>query len=210
MDEPEEQLPEVIPVFPLAGALLLPGTHLPLHVFEPRYRHMVEDAIDGPGLIGMIQPRPRRPTALPPADLAPVGCVGRLIQVARTSEGRFLVVLEGVARFRAVDEVTGIRGYRRLRVSWAEFAGDRIGEADSVDSTPLLESLSRFIVEGPGCDALAELPAARQVNLLAAALPFGQIEKQALLEAPDTLSRRDLLVALLEMGLEEELDPVIN
>lgn len=205
MDEIEE-FPDVIPVFPLPGALLLPGTHLPLHIFEPRYRRMIADAIAGPGLVGMIQPR-RVLQVAPPHDLAAVGCVGRLVQVAETEDGRYFVILEGLARFRTVAEVPGVEGYRRLKVRFDEFLGDLAEGHEDIDTRAVHQQLERWVVAGPGSEALAELAPARQVNVLAAALPFGEVEKQALLEADTLIARRDLLVALLAMGFDDEAAP---
>lgn len=207
MDDNHE-LPDVIPVFPLPGALLLPGTHLPLHIFEPRYRAMIEDAVDGAGLIGMIQPRGALGLAqrTPPADLAEVGCAGRLAQMSRTEDGRFFIVLEGVRRFRPLAEELGRAGYRRLRVSWSDLDSEHDRLWSSIDASGVLASLSRWVEPGPGAEALAELAPGRQINVLAAALPFADAEKQALLEAPDLASRRDLLVTLLEMGFADDCD----
>jgi Lon protease-like protein len=202
MDE-RDGFPDIIPVFPLPGALLLPGTHLPLHIFEPRYRRMIADAMAGPGLVGMIQPR-RAAQVAPPHDLAAIGCVGRLVQVAETEDGRYFVVLEGLTRFRTVAEAPGNEGYRRLKVRFDEFARDLDESEEDIDTRAVHQQLERWIVAGPGSEALAELPPARQVNVLAAALPFGEVEKQALLEADCLLARRDLLVALLAMGFDDE------
>jgi Lon protease-like protein len=199
------ELPEVIPVFPLSGAVLLPGTHLPLHIFEPRYRAMVEDAIRGDRLIGMIQPR----SALgedggpPPRDLASVGCAGRLAQVGSTEDGRYLIVLEGVRRFEPLAEEPGRSGYRLVRVAWRPLESDRYDAAVGVDAGEVHRRLTRWVEPGPGVDALAELEPARQVNVLAASLPFGELEKQALIEAADLPARREILLALLDMGFEE-------
>jgi len=217
----EPPCPEVIPVFPLTGVVLLPGNWLPLNVFEPRYRAMVEDAMAGERHIGMIQPVEARPADAPdpeepPADapeLYPVGCAGRIERCDPQADGRFLIFLRGVSRFRVQAELPARRGYRRVVAGYEEFAVDRRETEVDLDPAPVLEAVRRFgEVQGTAIDLgqLAGLPGRALVNGLAVALPFSPAEKQALLEAPGPAARRELLLALLEMGLRggfaEDLD----
>ena len=125
----QADLPEIIPVFPLPGALLLPRSRLPLHLFEPRYLAMLDDALKtGPRLIGMIQPR-KTPGQTDGARLQSIGCVGRVTQMSETEDGRYMITLTGISRYRLLEEVDGFTPYRRARVSWAGFERD-LGPAD--------------------------------------------------------------------------------
>jgi hypothetical protein len=141
-------LPHTIPVFPLPGALLLPRGQMPLNIFEPRYLAMVDDSLrDGHRLIGMIQPDPTQhgPPEQPP--LFKIGCVGRITQIAESGDGRYLMQLTGVARFRVEEELKVATLYRQCRVSFVPFADDfvaRKGE-DEVDRKAVLEALTSFL-----------------------------------------------------------------
>lgn len=207
----EPSCPQVIPVFPLTGVVLLPGNWLPLNVFEPRYRAMVEDVMEGERHIGMIQPAephadgapdPEAPPATDP-DLFPVGCAGRIERCERQADGRFVILLRGVSRFRVCRELPGQRGYRRVEAGYDEFAADRSETEVVLDPTPVLDAVRRFgqaqRVE-IDLEKLAGLPGRALVNGLAVAMPFSAVEKQALLEAPDPEARREMLLSLLEMG----------
>jgi Lon protease-like protein len=205
------EVPEVIPVFPLTGVVLLPGNWLPLHVFEPRYRAMVEDALAGGGHIGMIQPLAPRdddapdPEAAPAPDpvLYPVGCAGRIERHERLPDGRFVILLKGVHRFRVREELPSERGYRRVVAGYDEFAGDRGEEGAEIDAAPVVEAIRAF-GQARGVevdlDQLVDLPGRALINGLAVAMPFSPAEKQALLEASGPEERRDLLLSLLEMA----------
>src|SRR3712207_1227841 len=143
--EGPQDLQDTIPVFPLAGALLLPRGQMPLNIFEPRYLAMVDAALAGSRLIGMVQPREPDEGSGPP-ELFDVGCVGRLVQFAETGDGRYLVSLTGVARFEIVEEPAGFTPYRQCRVSFDRFAADfrpRVGEG-AVDRAALLSALRAF------------------------------------------------------------------
>jgi uncharacterized protein len=199
-------LPEVIPVFPLAGALLLPRGQMPLNIFEPRYVAMVDDALAGRRLIGMIQPDPahRRSEASP--KLYRIGCIGRLTQFGETGDGRYLIELTGVARFTIVEELTVATLYRQCRVDYAPFADDfvaRKGE-DAVDRKALLAALAAFLKANDlkaDWDGIENAPNEALVNALAMMSPYGAAEKQALLEAPDLKTRAEILVAVTEIEL---------
>jgi Lon protease-like protein len=208
--------PAVLPVFPLTGSLLLPGNWLPLNVFEPRYRNLVEDGGGGGSWIGMIQPRvPHQDNwpALeePPAnpELYTVGCAGRIERCEPQPDGRYLILLKGVSRFRVQGELALLRGYRRVVAEYVEFAADLLEPKAELDPAPLLLAVRQF-GEAQGLafdlDVLAALPGVALLNGLAVALPFRPAEKQALLEADGPHERQRILLALMGMGVEP-LDP---
>ena len=205
----EERLPETIPVFPLAGVLLLPGGRLPLNIFEPRYVAMVEDALGSPQrAIGMIQPLdPSAADAAPP--LYPIGCLGRITSFAEHEGGRyrFLITLTGVSRFTVVEEVDGARGYRRMRVDWEPWRRDLVAAREAAepiaDRQRMLATIKRYFATNDiSADwrAIADTPDDRLITTLAMVCPFSPNEKQALLEAPGPSERARTLIALMEMG----------
>ena len=203
-------LPEVIPVFPLDGALLLPRGQMPLNIFEPRYLAMIDDALrSGLRLIGMIQPDPSHPGPEDKPRLFKVGCVGRLTQIAETGDGRYWIQLTGIARFRIEDELTVTTPYRQCRVSFAPFIDDfdaRKGE-DDVDRDSLLKALKDFLQANnlkADWQGIENAPNEALVNALAMMSPYGPAEKQALLEAPDLKTRAEVLVAVTEMELAKK------
>ena len=208
-------LPQVIPVFPLPGALLLPRGQMPLNIFEPRYLAMVDDSLrDGHRLIGMIQPDPSHPDPRQPdpedkPTLFKVGCVGRITQIAESGDGRYLLQLTGVARFRVEEELEVATAYRQCRVSYVPFADDfiaRKGE-DEVDRKAVLEALTAFLKANnlkTDWQGVENAPNEALVNALAMMSPYGAAEKQALLEAPDLKSRAEILVAVTEMELAKK------
>ncbi|AMN38666.1 LON peptidase substrate-binding domain-containing protein [Rhodoplanes sp. Z2-YC6860] len=203
-------LPEVIPVFPLPGALLLPRGQLPLNIFEPRYLAMVDDSLrDGHRLIGMIQPDPAHPGTAEKPGLFKVGCIGRITQLAETGDGRYVLQLTGVTRFRVVEELPCATLYRQCRVTTIPFTDDfvaRKGE-DEVDRKAVLEALTAFLKANnlkTDWDGVESAPNEALVNALAMMSPYGAPEKQALLEAPDLKSRAEILIAVTEMELAKK------
>lgn len=202
--EGPQDLPSVIPIFPLAGALLLPRGQMPLNVFEPRYVQMVDAALTGARVIGMIQPE--REAAEGRAPLHRVGCAGRVVQFAETGDGRYIISLAGIARFHVEEEMATTTPYRQARVDFAPFARDfrpRLGESE-VDRETLLASLTRFAKATDlklDWTAIEKAPNEALVNALSMMAPFGPREKQALLEAPDLKTRAETLVAITEMEL---------
>lgn len=196
-------LPETIPVFPLEGALLLPGGKLPLRIFEPRYLEMTDDALATYRLIGMVQPAP---SGTDKPSLYSVGCVGRLTSWSETENNRYAIVLTGVCRFRLREEVSGPRLYRMVRADYADFLSDLDtdeGDAD-IDRARLAAGVKQFFGRYQKTDlwsTISELPAGLLVNSLAMVCPFAPAEKQALLEAPTLTDRARLLLALIEMNV---------
>ena len=202
-----EDLPEVIPVFPLPGALLLPRGQLPLNIFEPRYLSMIDDSLRaGHRLIGMIQPDPAHPGTEEHPALYSIGCVGRITQFAETGDGRYLIQLTGIARFRVEEEIKVSTPYRQCRVVYTPFIGDfsaREGEQE-VDRESLLRALSHFLKANnlkADWDGIESAPNEALVNALAMMSPYSAAEKQALLEAPDLKTRAEILVAVTEIEL---------
>lgn len=210
------ETPSDLPVFPLTGVLLLPGNYLPLNVFEDRYRNLVEDVLEAHRGIGMIQPRTPQPDNLglsfgPRPDLYPVGCLGVIERCEPQPDGRYQIVLRGVTRFRALEELAPRRGYRRVAAGYEEFAADLEETGAGLDRSQLLASVLRFSREHGlefDRDLLAALPVRGLVNALSAALPFTPVERQALLEASNVGDRQELLLTLMEMaaGPVGELD----
>ncbi|TDR93223.1 hypothetical protein EV668_0479 [Enterovirga rhinocerotis] len=199
-------LPETIPVFPLAGALLLPRGQMPLNIFEPRYVEMIDAALRGPRLIGMIQPEADQDSRTTVPRLYRVGCVGRLVQFAETGDGRYLISLAGIARFAIEEELPATTAFRQCRITAEPFANDfkpRLGE-EEVDREAVLNALSRF-AEARGLkidwEDVTKAPNEALVNALSMMAPFGLREKQALLEAASLKSRAETLVAITEMEL---------
>jgi Lon protease-like protein len=203
-------LTDVIPVFPLPGALLLPRGQMPLNIFEPRYLAMVDDALrSGHRLIGMIQPDTAHPGSETRPNLYKVGCVGRITQIAETGDGRYLLQLTGVVRFRVEEELSVSTPYRQCRVIYSPFADDftpRKGE-DEVDRQSLLRALSDFLKANDlkaDWEGIENAPNEALVNALAMMSPYGAAEKQALLEAPDLKTRAEILVAVTEIELAKQ------
>jgi uncharacterized protein len=203
-------LPEVIPVFPLAGALLLPRGQMPLNIFETRYLAMVDDSFrDGHRLIGMIQPDMTHSQDEERPALFSVGCVGRITQLAESGDGRYVLELTGVARYKVVEEMTVLTPYRQCKVDYFPFLDDftaRKGE-DAVNREALLAVLTDFLkannlkVDWEGVESA---PNEALVNALAMMSPYGPAEKQAMLEAPNLKTRAEILIAVTEMDLAKK------
>lgn len=196
-------IPTRIPVFPLNGALLFPRGQLPLNIFEPRYLNMLDDAMSGERLIGMIQPAPGDQDRLSPA-LSSVGCVGRVTSFSETDDGRYLIVLTGVCRFAVAEELDVRLPYRMVRADYSAFeadlSADPVAPADARED--LIAALEGYLKRNSlraDWTELGEAPIEALVHALSAACPFSPLEKQALLETPDLVSRIETLMALLDM-----------
>ena len=204
-------LPHTIPVFPLPGALLLPRGQMPLNIFEPRYIAMVDAALrSGHRLIGMIQPDAAHPGPESKPNLYKVGCVGRITQIAETGDGRYLLQLTGISRFRIEEELEVDTPFRQCRVTYGPFIGDftaRKGE-EEVDRKALLRALADFLKANDlkaDWEGIENAPNEALVNALAMMSPYSVAEKQALLEAPDLKTRAEILVAVTEIELAKKI-----
>ncbi len=196
-----EGLPGAIPVFPLGGVLLLPGGQLPLNIFEKRYLAMVRDSLKEERLIGMIQPRTGE-------ALFEVGCAGRITAFEETQDGRYLITLTGLCRFRVASELPQRDGYRRMAVEWGSFARDmRLESCLDIDRGRLKTLLcDYFQLNGLSCDwdAVDGTPDQRLLTSLAMICPLGPNEKQALLEAQCCRTRAQMFMTMLEMAVADK------
>jgi uncharacterized protein len=200
-----EDLPGEIPVFPLAGALLLPRGKLPLNIFEPRYLAMTEDALGQGRMFGMIQPDPMMPETDTGPGLFHVGCLGRLTSFSETDDRRYLITLTGVIRFAIAGEIGMRRGYRRVSADFTRFVADLNLEPQTIGVArdALLAALRGYFTQrgfDANWDAIKRLPDDMLVITLAMVCPFEPAEKQALLEAPGDAERASTLLTLLQMG----------
>ena len=201
-------LPEVIPVFPLPGALLLPRARLPLNIFEPRYLAMLDDVLRSDHrLIGMVQPYEG---PAPQPKLHAIGCAGRVTSLSETEDGRYLIALTGVSRFRIGGEIDGFTPYRRIRAEWPDFAADlgpvEDGTEDGTgfcrkDFLAVLRRYFEAVRLASDWDSLSDAEPELLVNSLAMMCPFSVEEKQALLEAPRLSDRVETLVALMRFAI---------
>ncbi|MDX8350337.1 LON peptidase substrate-binding domain-containing protein [Cognatiyoonia sp. IB215446] len=197
-------LPEIIPVFPLPGALLLPRSRLPLHLFEPRYLAMLDDVLKTSSrLIGMVQPYD---TPGGDGKLHAIGCAGKLTAFSETEDGRYMITLSGASRFRIVEEVEGFTPYRRCKVNWQGFDRDLgpVEKDGSFDRDKFLEALGRYLSDqglSTDWDSLSEAEDELLINSLSMLCPFEPEDKQALLEAPSLSTRRETLMTLIEFSL---------
>lgn len=209
-----DTLPATLPVFPLPGALLLPGGKLPLQIFEPRYIVMTRDALSSDRLIGIIQPlgqeSEREGLVRDGVELYPVGCAGRISAFSETEDGRYLITLTGLCRFGIRGELPTVRGYRRIVAEFERFRADMNPAIGTIaDRQRLLTALRSYFasqkIDVGNMDAIAELPDDKLVTSLAMICPFGARERQALLEAADLAERSRVMTALFELGAFAEV-----
>jgi len=203
-------LPAELPIFPLAGAVVMPGVQLPLNIFEPRYLNMVQDAVAADHLVGMIQP-----AADAELDEAPpiqgVGCAGRITSYSETNDGRIVLVLTGVCRFDVRGELDMRRGYRRVTPAWERFAIDfHEDESSLANRDAFLTSLKAYAslrgVEIPW-DDIEKMGDPDLTNLLCAHLPLEAEDKQALVETLDLRDRGELMRGLMDMSSVSSVEP---
>jgi len=206
-----EELPRVVPIFPLPGVLLLPGGRLPLNIFEPRYLAMVRDALAGERAIGMIQPC-EQATDVGAAKVYETGCLGRITAFSETDDGRYLITLTGLIRFIVARELPILDGYRRAAADYDRFRGDLEGDAEdgsdraavTIDRVRLLETLGYYFeaqrIESDW-EAIEEAGDAALVTWLAMLCPFAAPEKQALLEVMSLPERASAITAIMEMAV---------
>lgn len=201
-------LPEQIPLFPLSGALLLPRTDLPLNIFEPRYLAMIEQAMQGDRIIGMIQPGEDDKSDRP--KLEKIGCAGRITSYVETEDGRLQIIVTGICRFKLKKEAKVKTPFRQATVDYKPFAADLVigMGAPSVNREQLLEAFRQYLEANnmtTDWKEVNEVGTELLVNTLSLMAPYPPSEKQALLEAPDLKSRADMLVALTELALKRSL-----
>ena len=196
-------LPDVIPVFPLPGALLLPRARLPLHLFEPRYLAMLDDVLKTSNrLIGMVQPY-ETPGG---GRLHTIGCAGKVTAFSETEDGRYMITLSGASRFRIMEEVEGFTPYRRCKVNWSGFDAD-LGPSEKdpgFDRDTFMKALGKYLTENglsTDWESLGEAEDELLINSLSMLCPFEPEDKQALLEAPSLTTRRETLMTLIEYAL---------
>jgi Lon protease-like protein len=210
VNDPPKSLPQILPVFPLTGVLVFPGMILPLHIFEPRYRSMVEDALSADGVFGMIQPAvPRQDNRpLPGAEkespeLYGVGCAGYIEQCQQLPDGRYVLELRGINRFRSEAELPLHRGYRRVKAAYGEFADASIDGHWHCNRTDVLKALEDYALRHGlvlQLESIRQIGDVELIHLLGMSLPFHPAEKQALLEAPSIRDREEVLLNLLRLG----------
>lgn len=208
-----DRLSPSIPIFPLAGVLLLPRGLLPLNIFEPRYIAMVDDALSSDRMIGMVQPTASDGGAAA-LEIYPLGCAGRITSFDETDDGRYLITLTGICRFRAGTELATTRGYRRVESDWSAFQDDMEGcDGCGLDRARLDAALGAYFRRhgiSANWEAIKGTPDERLVTSLAMICPFDPPEKQALLEAPTPADRAAMIVSLIEMAVltpDPGLDP---
>jgi Lon protease-like protein len=196
-----EALPETIPVFPLSGVLLLPTGNLPLNIFEKRYLKMVEDSLASSRLIGMIQPKNEA------SDLYDIGCAGKITEFRETNDGRYLITLTGISRFRVEKELQVNTPYRQIKAGWSEFKQDLEPSSQlGLDRTRLQELLQAyFSSQEMNCDwgAVEKATDGKLITCLSMVCPFEPKEKQALLEAAGCKARAETFMTMLEMAVKE-------
>ncbi|MEO0388510.1 MAG: LON peptidase substrate-binding domain-containing protein [Pseudomonadota bacterium] len=200
------EMPSAIPVFPLPGALLLPRARLPLNIFEPRYLAMLDDTLKtSDRLIGMVQPI-QVPDGATSGRLHQIGCAGRVTTFQETEDGRYMISLSGISRFRIKDTVEGFAPYLKADITWTSFERD-LGRRETdhgFDRPAFLDVLHRFFETAQlqsDWDSLKEAEEELLINSLSMLCPFDPEEKQALLEAPTLQNRRETLVTLMEFAL---------
>lgn len=204
-------LPAELPVFPLAGAVAMPGIQLPLNIYEQQYLNMIQDVLATDHLIGMIQPL-SSPEEVEIPPLHRVGCAGRVTSYSETNDGRVVIVLTGVCRFEVQGELEETRGYRRVRAGWSRFANDFLPEGGHlVNRDRFLTSLRTYVrprgVEIPW-DDLKAMEDLDLINLLTAHLPLPPEDKQALIETIDLADRAELMRGLMDMASASSVEGV--
>ncbi len=199
-----DELPEILPIFPLENVLLLPHGILPLNIFEPRYLAMTRDSLGGARMIGMIQPKGTGELEGGPV-LFDAGCAGRIVSFSETPDGRYLITLSGTCRFNIADELPPQSGYRRVVPDFTPWRGDlEAPDVAGIDSSRLIELLERYLTArqaDANWEAIKHMEPGELITSIAMTCPFGAGEKQALLEAPDLAQRAEVLTTLLEMAL---------
>jgi Lon protease-like protein len=208
-----DDLPKTLGIFPLTGVLVLPRGQLPLNVFEPRYLALVDAALSGHRMIGMIQPVEHEEKTLKPA-LCAIGCAGRITGYREADDGRYLITLTGICRFKVTEELNSPLPFREVIAEYAPFAGDLAEGSDGdFPRERLLAALNEYLSRRDlkaDWRSVMNAPAETLVNALAMLCPFEPAEKQALLEAPGWPERVSTLLALLEMAVASSGSNTVN
>lgn len=193
-----------VPVFPLPGAIVLPGCDLHLNIFEPRYINMVNDTLSEHRLIAMVQPdSPDGVEDIGAANIFKTGCAGRITSYQETNDGRIMIVLTGVCRLKFTDDSLHSNGYRTVTPDWSSYRNDMASAPDTVDVESLMAAIEKYLGDNDmqtNIDSLQKLPPENLVNTLAMHMPFDPIDKQGLVEAESIDARAKLLIALCEFS----------
>jgi len=208
----EGDIPDNVPVFPLSGALLLPGGQMPMNIFEPRYLELIDDAMASDRILGIIQPQFDAGGHVEKCDcpkLCAVGTLGRITSLSETGDGRYIISLIGICRFRLLEEAAARKAYRRARI--APFLNDLSEDngEETVDRTALLTSFRAYLEANEleaDWESVEQASNSTLVNTMSMMAPYGPAEKQALLEAPDLKTRADTLIAITEIALARDND----
>ena len=199
-----KELPDILPIFPLPGVIVLPNGNLPLNIFEPRYISMVEDALGKNRMIGMIQPCPG---SKKDNGLYPIGCASKIVSFSETSDNRYLIELKGIIRFEIFKEVGTIRGYRNIIPAWESFKHDLSKKSENYNIDNLLELLKKYFNNNNinvDSDELYKVPADQIISAVPQICTFQNNEKQAILEAKTDKERVEVIISLLKMNLLDE------
>ena len=199
-----KELPEILPIFPLPGVIVLPYGSLPLNIFEPRYISMVEDVLGNNRMIGMIQPNPASEKN---NGLYPIGCASRIVSFSETSDNRYLIELKGVIRFEILKEINTIRGYRNIIPKWEGFKDDLNLKLQDININSLLEQLKKYFYNNNinvDSEELHKIPADQILSAIPQICSFQNNEKQAILEAKTDKERVNVIISLLKMSLVDE------
>ena len=205
-----KELPDILPIFPLPGVIVLPNGNLPLNIFEPRYISMVEDALGKNRMIGMIQPNPG---SKKDNGLYPIGCASKIISFSETADNRYLIELKGIIRFKIFKEVDTIRGYRNIVPVWESFKHDLSISPESVNIDSLLELLKKYFNNNNinvDSGELYKVPANQIISAIPQICSFQNNEKQAILEAKTGKERVEVIISLLKMNLVDESENITD
>ncbi len=211
----DQDLPDVFPVFPLSGAVLFPYTRLPLNIFEPRYLNLIDAVLAGPRYMGMIQPlQSDRETGADDMPLYEIGCLGRLTSFSETDDGRYVITLTGVARYKVVEELDMNDGYRRIRADFGPFQNlDTPSEGKAYDRGRFMTSLTAYMKKLGADDAQESFARANDqalITAVASSAPFSAEEKQAILECPELEQQAELVRSIMEMAVYNNTEPGVD
>ncbi len=197
----KEDLPNILPVFPLSNFIIFPRTTVPLNIFEPRYIQMIDKSMKGNRLIGMIQPK--KTGELKKPDLHEVGCVGKITSFNETDDGRYLIILNGVCRFKIMDEINNDNLFRECKVKYEDFTNDLVEKTNDINFSDLnlifrnLKDLFKKQGYEINWKEIEKQTLDQTINTLSMASPFSLEEKQVLLESKDLNIRKEKLEEIL-------------